>query len=49
MLKSDEMEASKLERLKVAVSVGAEQAEQGEFVNQTISEVAAEAKLEKHG
>lgn len=46
MLKSDEMEASKLERLKVAVSVGAEQAE---FVNQTISEVAAEAKLEKHG
>lgn len=49
MLKSDEVESLKLERLREAVAIGAEQAERGEFVKQTVSEIAVEAKREKHG
>ncbi len=49
MLKSEEVESLKLERLREAVAIGAEQAERREFVNQTVNEIATEAKREKHG
>lgn len=49
MVKNDELERLKLERLREAVAIGAEQAERGEFVDQTVSEIAAEAKRERYG
>lgn len=39
----------KLDQLKSAVALGAEQAENGEFVQQTIREIVEEAKREKNG
>ncbi|MFQ5874666.1 MAG: type II toxin-antitoxin system ParD family antitoxin [Dehalococcoidia bacterium] len=38
----------KLDRLRQEVAKGAEQAEGGEFVNQTVSEVVDELKQERH-
>lgn len=49
MVRNDELEQLKLERLREALAIGAEQAERGEFVDQTISEIVAEAKREKYG
>ena len=46
---TNELEHLKLERLREAVAIGAEQAERGEFVEQTVSEIVAEAKREKYG
>ena len=49
MAKHEELERLKLDRLREAVCVGAEQAERGQFVSQSVEEVVAEAKREKHG
>ncbi len=49
MVRNDELEHLKLERLRDAIAIGAEQAERGEFVEQTVSEIVAEAKREKYG
>ena len=48
MAKNEELERLKLDRLREAVRVGAEQAERGQFVSQSVEEVVAEVKREKH-
>ena len=49
MARNEELEQLKLERLREAVRIGAEQAERGQVVRQSVEEVVAEAKREKHG
>ncbi len=46
MARNKESERLKLERLR---AVGAEQAERGHFIDQSVRDIAAEAKREKHG
>lgn len=49
MLRYERTEEAKLAQLRAAVAVGAEQAERGEFIEQSVSEIIAEAEQEKYG
>lgn len=46
---TEEREALKLIRLREAVGIGGLQAERGDFASETVGEIGAEAKREKHG
>ena len=48
-LHQDQMQENHLQNLRTAVAVGAEQAERGEFVEQTVDEIFAEAEKEYSG
>jgi len=49
LLKHQAAEREKLEQLRKAVALGAEQLERGEVSHKTVSEIVAEAKKEKYG
>ena len=49
MARNEKPKQPNLGRLREAVRVGAEQAEQGQFISESVEEVVEEVKRERHG